>query len=123
MGRSGSPTRAMASTPTTRVIKPTSEIGSRNVYRLDPESGDLTAVVEDFTQPNGLAFSPDERRLFIGDSEQHHIRVFDVDHGSLTGGEPSVPTTRVTTVSDLIISVGSGERLMTVFIVITQMVP
>ena len=65
----------------------TSEIGSCNVYRLDPESGNLTAVVEDFAQPNGLAFSPDERRLFVVDIEQHHIKVFDVDHGTLTGGE------------------------------------
>ena len=64
-----------------------SEIGSRNVYRLDPDGGNLTAVVEDFAQPNGLAFSPDERRLFIVDSELHHIRVFNVDHGMLTGGE------------------------------------
>ena len=64
-----------------------SEIGSRNVYRLDPENGNLTAVVEDFAQPNGLAFSPDERRMFIVDSELHHIRVFNVDHGTLTGGE------------------------------------
>jgi gluconolactonase len=64
-----------------------SEIGSRNVYRLDPANGDHTSVVEDFAQPNGLAFSPDERRLFIVDSELHHIRVFDVDHGTLTGGE------------------------------------
>jgi gluconolactonase len=65
----------------------TPEIGSRNVYRLDPGNGDLTSVVEDFAQPNGLAFSPDERRLFIVDSELHHIRVFNVDHGTLTGGE------------------------------------
>jgi gluconolactonase len=65
----------------------TSEVGSRNVYRLDPHSGDLTAVVEDFAQPNGLAFSADERRLFIVDSELNHIRVFDVDHGTLSGGE------------------------------------
>jgi gluconolactonase len=64
-----------------------SEIGSRNVYRLDPENGNLTAVVEDFAQPNGLAFSPDERRLFIVDSELHHIRVFTVDDGALAGGE------------------------------------
>ena len=64
-----------------------SEIGSRNVYRLDPENGNLTAVVKDFAQPNGLAFSPDERRMFIVDSELHHIRVFNVDHGTLTGGE------------------------------------
>ena len=63
------------------------EIGSRNVYRLDLATGELTSVVEDFAQPNGLAFSPDERRLFIVDSELHHIRVFNVDHGTLTGGE------------------------------------
>jgi gluconolactonase len=44
-------------------------------------------MVEDFAQPNGLAFSPDERRLFIVDSELHHIRVFNADHGALTGGE------------------------------------
>jgi gluconolactonase len=64
-----------------------SEINSRNVYRIDPDGGNITAVVEDFTQPNGLAFSPDERRLFIVDSQLHHIRVFNVDHGKLTGGE------------------------------------
>jgi gluconolactonase len=64
-----------------------SEIGSRNVYRLDPDNGNLTAVVDDFAQPNGLAFSPDERRLFVVDSQLHHIRVFNVDHGTLTGGE------------------------------------
>jgi gluconolactonase len=64
-----------------------SEIGSRNVYRLDRANGDLISVVEDFAQPNGLAFSPDERRLFIVDSELHHIRVFNVDHGILSGGE------------------------------------
>ena len=64
-----------------------SEIGSRNVYRLDHANGDLISVVEDFAQPNGLAFSPDKRRLFIVDSELHRIRVFNVDHGTLTGGE------------------------------------
>ena len=64
-----------------------SEIGSRNVYRLDLDNDKLTAVAEDFAQPNGLAFSPDERQLFIVDSELHHIRVFSVDHGELSGGE------------------------------------
>jgi gluconolactonase len=44
-------------------------------------------VVEDFAQPNGLAFSADERRLFIVDSQLNHIRVFNVDHGELIGGE------------------------------------
>jgi gluconolactonase len=64
-----------------------SEIGSRNVYRLDLDTDKLTAVAEDFAQPNGLAFSSDERQLFIVDSELHHIRVFSVDHGELSGGE------------------------------------
>ena len=63
------------------------EIGSLNVYRVDSGSGELTAVATDFAQPNGLAFAPDERQLFIVDSELHHIRVFDVDHGELSGGD------------------------------------
>ena len=66
-----------------------------NVYRLDPEVGKLTVVADDFAGPNGLAFSPDERRLYIADtgaifdpSAQRHIRVFDVnEHGRLSGGD------------------------------------
>ncbi|MCF6368040.1 SMP-30/gluconolactonase/LRE family protein [Rhizobium halophilum] len=61
---------------------------TRNVYRLDPQSGRLEAVVTDFRQPNGLAFSPDERRLYVADSASshdvdapRHIRVFDVVDG------------------------------------------
>ena len=46
-----------------------SEIGSLNVYRLYLDNDRLTAVAEDFAQPNGLAFSPDERELFIIDCE------------------------------------------------------
>ncbi len=38
---------------------------TRNVYRLDPKSGELTAVITDFVQPNGLAFSPDETKLLL----------------------------------------------------------
>ncbi|CDZ54141.1 SMP-30/gluconolactonase/LRE family protein [Neorhizobium galegae] len=64
------------------------EQDTRNVYRLDPVSGDLEAVVIDFGQPNGLAFSPDETKLYVADSASshdvnapRHIRVFDVVHG------------------------------------------
>ncbi len=64
-----------------------SEIGSNNVYRIDPDDGSLSAVVTDFAQPNGLAFSPDERQLFIVDSQLRHIRVFDVDGAALSGGD------------------------------------
>jgi gluconolactonase len=68
------------------------EQASRNVYRLDPQTGDLTAVITDFLQPNGLAFSPDETKLYIADSgashddaAPRHIRVFDVnENGALS---------------------------------------
>ncbi len=66
---------------------------TRNVYRADPATGAVTAVVTDFGQPNGLAFSPDETRLYIADSASshdpaapRHIRVFDTDGERLTGG-------------------------------------
>ena len=70
------------------------EQATRNVYRLDPETGDLAAVVTDFLQPNGLTFSPDEKLLYVVDSgashkldAPRHIRVFDVVDGrSLTNG-------------------------------------
>ncbi|MCB8878041.1 SMP-30/gluconolactonase/LRE family protein [Acidisoma silvae] len=63
----------------------------RNVYRLDCHSGILNVVADDFVRPNGLAFSPDETRLYIVDSGiSHggpaHIRVFDVQDGKLSGG-------------------------------------
>ncbi len=49
-----------------------SEIGARNVYRIDP-SGDVSCVVTDMVQPNGLAFSPDEGLLYIADTGQTHV--------------------------------------------------
>jgi len=59
----------------------------RGVYRLSPDQNELTLVADDFTAPNGLAFSPDESRLYIDDSERRHIRVFDVQlDGSLSNG-------------------------------------
>jgi gluconolactonase len=63
----------------------------RNVYRLDPASGQATVVADDFVRPNGLAFSPDERRLYVVDTGithggPSHIRVFDVDGAKLRSG-------------------------------------
>ncbi len=64
-----------------------SEIGGCHVYRVDPETGSCTVVADDFERPNGLAFSRDETKLYIVDSQVNHIRVFDVDDGgTLTGG-------------------------------------
>jgi gluconolactonase len=58
------------------------------VYRHDPKTGQTTAVVRDFVQPNGLAFSPDERKLYVADSgSPRHIRVFDVaTDGTVSNG-------------------------------------
>ena len=65
-----------------------SEIGACHVYRVDPGSGDCRIVADDFVRPNGLAFSLDERRLYIADTRVNHIRLFDVaDDGTLAGGD------------------------------------
>ena len=60
----------------------------QGVYRLDPARALLALVADDFDRPNGLAFSPDESKLYIDDSSaRRHIRVFDVKpDGSLTNG-------------------------------------
>lgn len=64
------------------------EQATRNVYRLDPQTGEIDAVVTDFGQPNGIAFSPDETILYVADSSSshdpsapRHIRAFDVVDG------------------------------------------
>jgi gluconolactonase len=68
--------------------KAVSEIGACNVYRVDPSTGETTVVADDFVRPNGLAFSADERHLYIVDTREKHIRRFDVeDEVRLTGGE------------------------------------
>lgn len=70
------------------------ELPTRNVFRLDPDSGELTIMVNDFTQPNGLAFSPDETLLYVAESGSSHdrsvpshIRVFDVVNGTKLSGD------------------------------------
>jgi gluconolactonase len=65
------------------------------LYRFEPDSGRITVAAGDFDGPNGLAFSPDERRLYVAetgdqttDNPKQYIRAFDVDaHGQLSGGE------------------------------------
>jgi gluconolactonase len=63
------------------------EQAKHNVFRVDPATGSVTVVVDDFVQPNGICFSPDEKRLYVIDSGitdggPVHIRVFDVDIAS-----------------------------------------
>jgi gluconolactonase len=71
------------------------EIGGCHVYRVDPQTGDVRKVAGDFEKPNGLAFSPDERLLYVADTGAshlengpRHIRRFSVSReGALSGGE------------------------------------
>ena len=63
-----------------------SEQAGNYVYRIDPATGAPEAVAKDFVQPNGIAFSPDERILYIVDTGRSHrpdgpahIRSFAVD--------------------------------------------
>jgi gluconolactonase len=66
------------------------------VYRFDPQTRDIRIVANDFDGPNGLAFSPDETRLYIAEtgnqaeqSPRQYIRVFNVgtDGATLAGGD------------------------------------
>jgi len=73
------------------------------VYRISPDLGTLTLLVNDFLVPNGIAFSPDERVLYINDTARRHIRAFDVApngtlarqtdrvFADLSGPEPGAP--------------------------------
>ena len=72
-----------------------SEIGACHVYRIDPDSGVVTCVADDYVKPNGLAFSADESTLYIADTGgthqadgPAHIRRHSVNaDGTLSGGE------------------------------------
>ena len=76
-----------------------------NVFRVDPDTGRMEIVVDDFVKPNGLAFSEDEKILYIADSGRshdpegpHHIRAFNVsDSNTLSNSrvfceiDPGIP--------------------------------
>ena len=69
------------------------------VYRHDPATGETAVVADSFNKPNGLAFSPDERVLYVTDTGAnqapgtyfpnlpHHIRAFDVHNGRHLQGD------------------------------------
>ncbi|MDA0677387.1 MAG: SMP-30/gluconolactonase/LRE family protein [Chloroflexi bacterium] len=92
------------------------------VYRFEPSNGRLTAVSEDFDKPNGLAFSPDESILYVGDTGRthgefrpHRVMAFDVKDDTLSNGrvfadiDPWVPDgMRVDASGNLFVSAGDG---------------
>jgi gluconolactonase len=61
------------------------ELDFQGVYRIPSGGGEPRLLVDDFVQPNGLCFSPDESLLYINDTDRAHIRVFDVaDDGTIS---------------------------------------
>jgi gluconolactonase len=74
--------------PTYGLGKQPKEQSANHVFAFNPETRQIKPVVSDFDQPNGLCFSPDEKRLYIADSgKPRHIRVFDVQpDNTLTNG-------------------------------------
>jgi len=70
-----------------------SEIGACHVYRIEEESHSIIRVADDYVQPNGLAFSPDEKSLYVSDTGgthqeggPAHIRKHDLNNGELDEG-------------------------------------
>jgi gluconolactonase len=91
------------SDPNTNMVPDQTDLTYAGVFRVSPDLGTITLLVEDFITPNGLAFSPDESVLYINDSRRRHIRAFDMaPNGTLArqtdrvfaelgGTEPGVP--------------------------------
>jgi len=73
------------------------------VFRVTPDFGTVTLLTDDFVFPNGLAFTPDERVLYINDTRRGHIRAFELQpngtlakqsdrvFADLRGPEPGAP--------------------------------
>ncbi len=70
------------------------QLSFQGVYRIDPTSGAVALLANDFGQPNGLCFSLDATELYVNDTERGHIRVFTVQpEGKLAGGRVWAVTT------------------------------
>ncbi|BAY10611.1 SMP-30/gluconolaconase/LRE domain-containing protein [Calothrix sp. NIES-2098] len=66
------------------ISKEKEELGFYGIYRWQP-NGTLNLLDRQMLRPNGIAFSPDDKKLYVSDSEQGYIRIFDVKlDGTLT---------------------------------------
>jgi len=77
-----------------------SELDFCGVYCVSPDLGSIHVLVRDFVVPNGLAFSPDERILYVNDSRRGHIRAFEVE-----------PTGLLALATDRIFATLQGDRV------------
>ena len=73
-------------------LRPRARAGARLPGRLPDPAGRRRArlLVDDFAQPNGLCFSPDESLLYVNDTDRAHIRAFDVGRRRLALERPGV---------------------------------
>jgi gluconolactonase len=90
------------------------------VYRVTPDLGTKSLLSETFIVPNGIAFTPDERLLYVNDSRRRHIRAFellpngmlakqtDSVFADLAGSEPGVPDGMKVDVAGNVYCGGSG---------------
>jgi gluconolactonase len=91
------------------------------VYRVSADLGSMSLVIDDMVRPNGLAFSPDERVLYVADSRRRHVRAYDLQpngtaametsrvFADLGGPEPGVPDgIKVDTAGNLYSGGGGG---------------
>jgi gluconolactonase len=90
------------------------------VYRVTPDLGTKSLLTDTFIVPNGIAFTPDERVLYVNDSRRRHIRAFellpngmlakqtDAVFADLAGSEPGVPDGMKVDVAGNVYCGGSG---------------
>jgi gluconolactonase len=90
------------------------------VYRVTPDLGTKSLLTDTFIVPNGIAFTPDERVLYVNDSRRGHIRAFellpngmlakqtDKVFADLAGSEPGVPDGMKVDVAGNVFCGGSG---------------
>jgi gluconolactonase len=57
------------------------------IYRVDAQSGAIAKVTDEVNQPNGLCFSPDTKKLYVGDTGAGEMKVWDVDGRNLRNGK------------------------------------
>ena len=67
------------------------DVTSAGVYRVSADLGSMSLLTDEMVGPNGIAFSPDERILYVSDARQRHIRAFDM----LPNGVIAKQTSRV----------------------------
>ena len=77
------------------------ELDFNGVFRVSSNGSGLELLIKYMTGPNGIAFSPDEKKLYVADSLEKFINVYDVDDdgyptngkqvADLNTGEPGVP--------------------------------